>query len=104
MTTPNGPAGDPLPEARIAEAKAIHPGDLRIEPQYLPQRQSDADQQHQNDQAVQGRVRHERDLDLLAQHGDNRAHEHHKHQHAEEEDARRGQFERIEFSCHEHKS
>ena len=51
-------------EAGIGEAEIVDPGDFRIEPDHLPERQDDADQQHAEDQPVQAGIGHERDLTI----------------------------------------
>ena len=88
-------------EAGIGEAEIVDPGDFRIQPDHLAERQHDADEQHADDQRVEARIGHERHLDLLVQHEGDQPAEHDEHQHPQQEDAGRGQFERIEFFCHE---
>jgi hypothetical protein len=74
---------------RIREAETVDPGDLGIEPQYLPQRQRDTDCKDQNNQAVQGGIGHERDFDPLVQDKDDRAAKPDKDQHSQKKDVRR---------------
>ena len=87
-------------EAGIGEAEIIDPGDFRIKPQHLAQRENDADDQHADDQRVQAGIGHERRFDLLVQHEGDQSAQHDEHQHPQQEDAGRRQFERIEFFCH----
>ena len=42
-------------EAGVGEAEIVDPGDLRIKPQHLPERQNDADRLDADDQRVQAR-------------------------------------------------
>ena len=91
-------------EAGIGQAEIVDPGDFRIEPQHLAERQHDADHFDAEDQRVQARIGHEGDFDLLVQQEGDQADEHDEHQHPEQEDAGRGQFERIEVFCHALKS
>ena len=88
-------------EAGIGEAEIVDPGDLRIKPEHLAQRQHDADHQDADDQGVEARIGHEGDLDLLEQHEGDEPAEHDEDQHPQQEDAGRRQFERIEFFCHD---
>ena len=47
-------------EAGIGDAEIVDPGDLRIEPDHLAERQDGADQQHQPDQRVEAGIGEER--------------------------------------------
>ena len=46
-------------EAGIGEPEAVDPGDFGEQPDHLPERQQDADQQHADDQAVEAGIGHE---------------------------------------------
>ena len=48
-------------EAGIGNAEIVDPGDLRIEPDHLAERQDDADQQHRADQRVEAGIGEEGD-------------------------------------------
>ena len=85
----------------IGAAEMVHPADFRIKPQHLPDRQHDADDEHQDDQGVERRIGHERDLDLLVQQKDDHREQRDEHQHPEQEDARRRQLKRVDFYCHQ---
>ena len=54
-----------------------------------------------DDQRVEARIGHEGDLDLLVQHEGDQPAEDDEHHHPDQEDAGRGQFERVEFFGHE---
>ena len=65
----------------IGDAEIVDPGDLGIEPDHLPERQDDADQQHRADQGVEAGIGEEGDDDLLVQHDHHQGAQHQKHQH-----------------------
>ncbi len=88
-------------KARIGTAELVYPADFGIEPQHLPERQDGTDSEHQDDQSVERRIGHERDLDLLVQQKHDHAEQRDEQQHPEQEDARGRQLERVEFYCHQ---
>ena len=45
----------------IGDAEIVDPGDFRIEPDHLAERQDDADQQHRADQRVEAGIGEERE-------------------------------------------
>jgi hypothetical protein len=47
------------------------------------------DDEYENDQTVQGGIRHERDFDLFVQDKDDRGAKRNKHQHPQQKNARR---------------
>ena len=69
--------------------ETVDPANLRIEPQDLPERQRCADDEYENNQTVQGGIRHERDFDLFVQDKDDRAAKRNKNQHPQQKNARR---------------
>jgi hypothetical protein len=87
-------------KAGIGKAEIVDPGDLRVKADHLAERQHDADRQHRQDQRIQARVGHKGDRDLLVEHKADQPAQDDEDQHPEQEDARRGQFERVEFFCH----
>ena len=87
-------------DARIGEPEAVDPGHLGKQPDHLPERQDDADQQHADDQRVERRVGLERDQDLRVDDDDDQAAQDQKDQHPHQKDAGRGNLERIDVSRH----
>ena len=85
----------------IGEAEIVDPRDFRIETQHLTQRQHNADCTDADDERVQARIGHERDLDLLVQHKADQSDQNDEYQHPDQKDAGRRQLERIEFFGHE---
>jgi hypothetical protein len=55
-------------QPRVGEPEAVHPIDLRKQPNRLPEGERNADQHHADDEGVQGGIGHERDHDLLVEH------------------------------------
>ena len=82
----------------IGDAEIVDPGDFRIEPDHLAERQDDADQQHRADQRVEAGIGEERENDLLVEHDCDQRAEHQEHQHPHQEDPWRGQF--VQFDLH----
>ena len=54
-------------DAGIGQAESVDPGDFRKQPQHLPERQHDADQQHADDQRIEAGIGEERLPDLAVQ-------------------------------------
>ena len=82
----------------IGDAEIVDPGDFRIEPDHLAERQDDADQEHQADQRVEAGIGEEGRDDLLVEHDHDQRAQHQEHQHPHQENPRRGQF--GEFDLH----
>ncbi len=72
-------------KAGVGDAEIVDPGDFRIEPDHLPERQDDADQEHRPDQGVEPGIGKEGGDDLLVEHHHDEAAEHQKDQHAHQE-------------------
>ena len=85
-------------EAGIGDAEVVDPGDLRIEPDHLAERQDDADQQHRADQRVEAGIGEEGDHDLLVEHHHQQGAQHQEHQHPHQENPGRGQL--VQFDLH----
>ena len=85
-------------EAGIGDAEIVDPGDFRIEPDHLAERQDDADQQHQADQRVEAGIGEEGQDDLLVEHDHHQRAQHQEHQHPHQEDPWRGQL--VQFDLH----
>ncbi len=84
-------------KAGIGDAEIVDPGDFRIEPDHLPERQDDADQQHRADQRVEAGIGEEGDDDLLVEHDHDQRAQHQEHQHPHQEDPGRGQFGQFDL-------
>jgi hypothetical protein len=86
------------PERSIGDTEIVHPGHFRIEPDHLPERQDDADQEHRADQRVEAGIGKERGNDLLVEHDRHQCAQHQEHQHPHQENPGRGQF--AQFDLH----
>ena len=84
-------------QAGIGDAEIVDPGDLRIEPDHLPEGQDDADQHHHADQPIEAGIGEEGQDDLLVEHDHDQRAEHEKHQHPHQEDPGRGQLGQFDF-------
>ena len=82
----------------IGDTETVDPGDFRIEPDHLPERQDDADQKHRADQGVEAGIGKERRDDLLVEHDRDQRAQHQEHQHSHQENPGRGQF--AQFDLH----
>ena len=74
--------------ARLGETEIVHPGDLGVEPHDLAQRQEDAEDKHRDNQAIESRIGHERNFDLLAQQKHDHPAEQDEHHHPQQEEVR----------------
>ena len=70
----------------VGNAEIVDPGDLRIKPDHLAERQDDADQEHRADQRVQAGIGEKGGEDLLVEHDCDQRAEHQEHQHPHQED------------------
>ena len=84
-------------ETRIGNAEIVDPGDLRIEPDHLPEREDDADQKHEADQCVKSGIGKEGLNDLLVEHHHHEGAEHQEHQHPNQEYPGRGQLRQFDL-------
>ena len=84
-------------QAGIGDAEIVDPGDLGIEPDHLPERQDDADQQHRADQRVEAGIGEEGGDDLLVEHDHDQRAQHQEHQHPHQENPGRGQFGQFDL-------
>ena len=82
----------------IGDAEIVDPGHLRIEPDHLPERQDDADQEHPPDQCVEAGVGKEGCDDLLVEHNHHQRAQHQEHQHPHQENSGRRQL--AQFDLH----
>ena len=85
-------------QAGIGDAEIVDPGDFRIEPDHLAERQDDADQQHRADQRVEAGIGEEGCDDLLVEHDRHQRAQHQEHQHPHQENPGRRQF--AQFDLH----
>ena len=86
--------------ASRTEAEAVHPGDLGEQPDDLAEREQGADQENADDECVEARIGEEGGPDLAMQHRRHEAAQDQKHQHPHQEDAGRGELERVDVSRH----
>ena len=84
-------------QPRIGNAEIIDPGDFRIEPDHLAERQDDADQQHHADQRVQPGIGKEGNDDLLVKHDRDQRAQHQENQHPHQENPGRRQFGQFDL-------
>ena len=87
-------------EAGIGEPEAVDPVDLGEQPDHLPEREQDADQQHADDQRVEAGIGEEGRPDLLVEHDHDERAQDQEHQHPDQKNPGRGQLERIEVLRH----
>ncbi len=75
-------------ETGIGKAEAVHPGDLGKQPDHLAERQQNADQQDDDDDRVEARIRQKGCPDLLVEDDDEQRPENQENQHPHQEDPR----------------
>ncbi len=83
-----------------ARRKLLTQATSRKQPDHLPERQDDADQQHADDQRVEAGIGHEGRPGSAGAGRRRPGAEDQEHQHPDQKDAGRGKFERIEVSRH----
>ena len=87
-------------EAGIGQPEAVDPVDLRKQPDHLPERQQDADEQHADDQRVEPGIGEEGDPDLPVQHDDDQRAQDQEHQHPDQKDPGRRKLEWVDVLRH----
>ena len=73
-------------EPRIGEPEAVDPVHLREQPDHLPERQRDADEEHADDQRIEARIGEERGPDLPVEHDHDERAQDQEHHHPDQKD------------------